>query len=149
MIITVSEIPFESDAIAATVGPFTFVKKGASDEGVIAHEKFHARVFFYWLVPSVILAAAAWFFGFLALTLAIPLAFTGVAVRALAYNFVETYRLWEEIRAYGIQAATNNYTLDTTKSYAEVILKNYTDGYSQADITNVQVRLVDERARYL
>lgn len=149
MIITVKKVPGNSDAIAATVGPITFVEKGATDKGVIEHEKFHARMFFYWNVPTAVLAIAAWFFALVGIWTAVPLMFAGTAVRTSLYNFVQKYRLWEETRAYGIQAAVNNYTTEKTKSYAKVLLENYAKGsYSQADVTELEEKLVDERARY-
>lgn len=148
MIIKLSKIPFKGAAIAMTVGPFTFVEKGASDEGVIAHEKFHARMFFWWFIPTAVLTAAAWFFGLVGLWTAVPLAFVGVALRAAAYNFVQSYRLWEETRAYGIQAAVNGYSLEKTRSYAKVILDHYAKGgYSQADLTKLEDKLLDELVR--
>ena len=60
MIITVKKVPFNDDAIAATIGPIVFVEKGAVDKGVIEHEKFHARMFYYWNAPTAVLALVAW-----------------------------------------------------------------------------------------
>jgi hypothetical protein len=149
MIITVKKVPFNDDAIAATIGPIVFVEKGAVDKGVVEHEKFHARMFYCWNAPTAILALVAWFIGCISAWYAIPLAFAGFALRAAAYNFIKAYRLWEETRAYGIQAAVNNYSTEKTKSYAKILLDHYTKGdYSQADITDLEEKLIDERANY-
>lgn len=148
MIIELSKIPFKNAAIAMTVGPFTFVEKGNDNPGVVEHEKFHARMFFWFFLPTTVLAAVAWFIGCVGLWTAVPLAFVGVAVRAGLYNFIQKYRLWEETRAYGIQAAVNNYSTEKTKSYAKILLDNYAKGgYSEADVTELEEKLIDERAR--
>jgi hypothetical protein len=68
---------------------------------------------------------------------------------AVDKGVIEAYRLWEETRAYGIQAAVNNYSTEKTKSYAKILLDHYTKGdYSQADITDLEEKLIDERANY-
>ncbi len=148
-VITLSKIPFRENAAALTIGPFIFVEKAfATPEKAdyVEHEKFHAGMFWRWTLPTIVLAALAWFFGFVGLWTAIPLAFVGMAARAGAYNFLESYRLWEEIRGYAIQAAMNKHSKEKMQRTAKLIFDNY--NVKSATEASIFGKLVDATESY-
>lgn len=147
MIIKVSKIPFKANAAALTIGPFIFVTdEYADNKSYIEHEKFHVRMFLYFVAVSAVIAAALWFFGFVGLWTAIPLAFTGAAARAGLYTLSEKFRLWEEIRGYAIQAAIEKHSKEKMEKTAALIRANY--NVKKATEAKIFGKLVDDRQIY-
>ena len=146
-VIELSKIPFRENAAALTIGPFIFVEKDFAEKlDYVEHEKFHGKMFWWWALPTIVLAAAAWFFGFLGLWSAIPLGFVGMVLRVGAYNFLESYRLWEEIQGYAIQAAMNGDTKEKMQHAAKLIYDNY--NVKSATEASIFGKLVDATESY-
>lgn len=79
--------------------------KYKGDKGLLEHEKFHVREWWFGLLAALLLALVLWAFvhpawGWLALA--------GPWVQGTLYR-AKWYRRWSEIRAYRIQLAVGNY----------------------------------------
>lgn len=135
----VEKLPLGKKEFAAiALGPIIFVKKYyKNNKGMINHEKFHARMFWYWYIFSLIaFTAASMYLGYLPvitepenikILFENPFFYNILAVatlpRSILYKFVSKYRLWEEVKAYQIQEKTNKQ--NKLKLFAHYIATHY------------------------
>lgn len=145
-VIVLKKIPFSENAAGLTIGPVIFVEETHNTKSYVEHEKLHVRLFWAFVGPTVLIAAALWWFGILGLWTALPLAFAGAAIRAGLYNFSEKYRLWEEIKGYAIQAVIENFSKKKMETTAGLIFRNY--NVKKATEAKIYGALVNERESY-
>lgn len=141
--IELDKIPGNDGAAAASIGPIMLVRKDvADDKGFIAHEAFHIKMFWTWFLAGVGVGAAVLLLLGLSIVPYAAFLTLGVALRAIAYRVSKKYRLWEEVKAYGIQADVNNLDDAWLKKKAASIVKHYDVGLSEEEVYK---RLKDER----
>lgn len=121
----VDKLPMKNDwASAISLGPIILTK--TDDEALLCHEKFHVRMFWYFVIVFGLVATVTGLYW---------LWVAGPVLRSILYAFVPKYRLWEEIKAHAEQ-----YTCSPKKSkeflhnLSEFIYLNYDAGESYETI---------------
>jgi len=125
MMFFVDKLPvYDNWAAGVAIGPFIWIKKTHKDnKGLIAHEKFHVKMFWVFFVVFGIIAGVGYILAIQELIYGGLIC--ALALRGLIYKFVDNYRLWEEVKAYVIQYNLNGEKLSKLKFYANAIATHY------------------------
>lgn len=105
---------------SSSKGPF--ITLADDDEGLLEHEKFHVRQWWFWVIAFAIPAAFIPSYPEVGYSLSAIVVGFGAFMQTALYEMVRPYRQWSEVQAYKIQLKVGGITLDRA---AEVLSKYY------------------------
>ena len=101
------------------------LEKYRGDEGLLEHEKFHVRQWYYGMLVALSIAAALFFAG-------LPVWFAPAVISPWVHGLLyrnKYYRRWSEIRAYRIQLKKGSY--HSPRFAVDALMYKYSLGMSE------------------
>ena len=134
MIFYTDKLPIYNDwAAGVAIGPLIWIKNTHKEnKGLLAHEKFHTKMFWIWAAPFTCVAIVLFLMQFV--NLALITIGVALSLRALIYWYIDSYRLWEEVKAYIIQWKVNEEAEVRLQIYAKAIVKHYRLSISEEEV---------------